>query len=627
MKKVLNLFILVCFLAGVAALNSCKKEELPTLTTTAVTSITTVSASSGGNITDDGGAEVTARGICWGTATKPEITGSKTSDSKGIGNFTSSITGLTPNTLYYVRAYATNSEGTAYGNEVSFTTLPVTGAVVTTTAVTSITSTTAVSGGNVTSDGGGSITAKGVCWATTANPDLTKSKTNDGTGTGTFTSNLTGLTPGTLYHVRAYATNSSGTTYGADVQFTSLAVLPTVTTTAVTAVTQTTAATGGNVTANGGGAVTAKGVCYGTTTAPGIGGPHTTDGTGNGAFTSNLTGLTPGTVYYVRAYATNSAGTAYGSQETFTTGAVLLPTVTTAAVTSITNNSAVSGGNVSADGGGAITARGVCWGTTPAPVATGSHTTETGTTGSFVSTMTSLSEATLFYVRAYATNSAGTAYGTELTFRTFLSDGSGNLYNTVVIGTQVWMVENLRTTKYNDNITDIPTVITGIGSGAAWAALTTPGYCWYNNDEATNKPLYGALYNWYAVNTGNLCPTGFRVPTDADFKTLEIYLGMTPVQADATGWRGTDQGTVLKNTTGWDNNGNGTNTTGFSAMPGGVRYYEDGSFFDEGILGYWWSQTAGSPSTGLYRRLNGDQTGVHREGAGKAAGKSVRCLK
>ena len=265
MKKVLNLIVLIFLVSGIAMLNGCKKKpDMPALSTAAISGVTVTTATSGGNVTSDGGAEVTARGVCWGTTTKPVIAGSKTSDGKGTGTFTSSITGLTANTMYYVRAYATNSEGTAYGNEVSFTTSPVVGATLTTATVTALTSTTATSGGNITADGGSAITARGVCWATTANPTTTNSKTTDGTGTGIFSSNMTGLTPGTQYHVRAYATNTSGTAYGNDLPFTTTGVAPTVTTADPTSPSQTTAVAGGNVTANGGSAVTARGVCYGT---------------------------------------------------------------------------------------------------------------------------------------------------------------------------------------------------------------------------------------------------------------------------------------------------------------------------------------------------------------------------
>ena len=622
MKKVLNLFAFVCFLAAVAVFTSCKKTEIPTLTTTAISSITTTTASSGGNITDDGGAEVTARGVCWGTATKPEITGSKTSDSKGIGSFTSSLTSLTPNTKYYVRAYATNSEGTAYGNEQSFTTNPVVGATVTTTTPSSLTSTTAVSGGNITNDGGAPITARGVCWGSAANPVATGLHTTDGTGTGTFTSNITGLTPGATYHVRAYATNTFGTAYGADVQFNALAIVPTVTTTAISAPTQTTATSGGNVTADGGSAVTARGVCWTSGAAdPVVTDSHTTDGTGTGTFTSSLTGLTPNTTYKVRAYATNAIGTAYGAVVPLTTSPILLATVTTAAVSTFTASGAVTGGDVTASGGGTITARGVCYGTTANPDITGTVTTDGTGTGTFTSTLSGLSDGTVYYVRAYATNSVGTAYGTQVQLLTMVSDAEGYLYKTVLINNKVWMAENLRTKKYNDN-----SDVTNVTDGAAWAALTTEAYCWYGNDETTNKPLYGALYNWYAVNKGTLCPTGWHVPADVEFKGLETFLGMTQAQADGFSWRGTDQGTLLKNTAGWTT-GNGTNTVGFTALPGGYRYYFDGGFAGAGTIGYWWTADQASPTNALYRRLDGANAGVFREGAVKAAGKSVRCIK
>ena len=202
-----------------------------------------------------------------------------------------------------------------------------------------------------------------------------------------------------------------------------------------------------------------------------------------------------------------------------------------------------------------------------------------------------------------------------------VADAEGYLYKTVLINNKVWMAENLRTKKYNDN-SDVPHVT----DGAAWAALTTDAYCWYGNDETTNKPLYGALYNWYAVNKGNLCPTGWHVPTDAEFKGPQIFLGMTQAQADGFSWRGTDQGTQMKNTAGWTT-GNGTNTVGFTALPGGYRYYFDGGFAGAGTIGYWWTADQASPTDALYRRLDGANAGVFREGAVKAAGKSVRCIK
>ncbi len=202
--------------------------QAPTVTTTAVSSVTTNSATSGGNVTSDGGAALTAKGVCWSTSANPTISGSHTSDGTGTGTFTSAITGLTPNTTYHVRAYATNASSvTGYGSDKTFTTSTIIAPTVTTTAVSSVTTNSATSGGNVTSDGGAALTAKGVCWSTSANPTISGSHTSDGTGTGTFTSAITGLTPNTTYHVRAYATNNNNMTgYGDDLSFTTAATVP-----------------------------------------------------------------------------------------------------------------------------------------------------------------------------------------------------------------------------------------------------------------------------------------------------------------------------------------------------------------------------------------------------------------
>jgi hypothetical protein len=198
-------------------------STIPTVTTDAITAITQTTATSGGIVTLDGGKPVTSRGVCWSTSASPGIANNHTSDGSGTGAFVSNITGLTPNTLYYIRAYATNLNGTAYGNQLSFTTLrQSTLATVTTNTVTNIKSTTATSGGDVTSDGGASVTTRGVCWNTSTNPTISNPRTIDGSGTGTFNSYLTGLRSKTRYYVRAYAINSNGTAYGNQQVFTTL---------------------------------------------------------------------------------------------------------------------------------------------------------------------------------------------------------------------------------------------------------------------------------------------------------------------------------------------------------------------------------------------------------------------
>ena len=301
---------------------SCHPEDNPSVSTGEVTNITATTATCAGNVFADGGAAIIARGICWSTSQFPTISDSKTSNGNGLGIFTSNITSLSPNTTYYVRAYATNSVGTAYGEQKTFTTnVEQTLPTVTTGDISNITTTTADCSGNVTSDGGSSVTARGVCWSTSENPTTSDSKTTNGTGLGTYTSNITGISPNTTYYVRAYATNAKGTAYGEQKTFTTNAeqTTPTVTTGEITNITPTTADCSGNVTSEGGSSVTTRGVCWSTSENPTTSDSKTTDGTGVGTYTSNITGLFPNTTYYVRAYATNDKGTAYGQQLSFVT--------------------------------------------------------------------------------------------------------------------------------------------------------------------------------------------------------------------------------------------------------------------------------------------------------------------
>ena len=291
---------------------------LPTVTTNEITDITATSAICEGEVTDNGEAEITARGVCYGLNENPTIDDNYTIDSVGLGSFHSYLGDLSTNTTYYVRAYATNQKGTSYGEQKSFITtdgLP----TVTTMEVTDITATTVSCGGNVVDDGGFAVTARGVCYSTSPNPTIDNSHTNDGTGLGSFTSELTGLEVNTSYYVRAYATNSNGTSYGTHKVFATLDGLPIIMTNDVINVTNNSAICGGIITSDGGLPILERGVCWSTNQYPTVNDSHTMDGDGIGSFMSMITGLTVNTTYYVRAYVINSYGSEYGEQKIFFT--------------------------------------------------------------------------------------------------------------------------------------------------------------------------------------------------------------------------------------------------------------------------------------------------------------------
>lgn len=203
-------------------------------------------------------------------------------------------------------------------------------------------------------------------------------------------------------------------------------------------------------------------------------------------------------------------------------------------------------------------------------------------------------------------------------------DGDGNNYTSVTIGSQVWLKENLRTTKFIDGTT-IPIV----SDGAEWISLRTSAMCWYNNNE-NNKTLYGGMYNWYAVNTHKLCPDGWHVPSDNEWKQLEKYLGMTQTEADDIEFRGTDEGGKLKEvgTTHWTAPNTGaTNSTGFTALPGGYRSMIGGNFVSLGQEAYFWSSASKSDIEAWERGLRYDLSTIDRYGSPKYDGFCVRCLK
>jgi uncharacterized protein (TIGR02145 family) len=592
----------------------------PTVDTDSIGSISGTGATFYGKVTSDGDTAVTAQWFRYGTSAVSLV------DSAAVAGtatpFTASVSTLTAGTTYYVAGFARNAKGTAPGDTLSFTTWAA--PTVDTDAASSITATAATLNATITATGGAAVSATGFKYATNA---LLTSPT-DVAGSGTtspFTGSLTGLTASTQYWAVGYATNSVGTSYGDTITFTTLAIAPTVDTDAASSVTATAATLNATIMATGGAAVSATGFKYATNallTSP-------TDVAGSGTsspFTGSLTGLTASTQYWAVGYATNAVGTSYGDTITFMTLAIA-PTVDTDAASSVTATAATLNATITATGGAAVTATGFKYATN-ALLTSPTDVAGSGTTSPFTGSLTGLTASTQYWAVGYATNAVGTSYGDTITFTTsappFTCGTStvtydGYNYATVQIGSQCWFKENLRNDDYND-----ATLIPGNLDDATWSTTTSGAQTVYgegasavssgSDNEVANLADYGRLYNWYAVNTGKLCPSGWHVPTDSEWTTLTDTLG-------GQLFAGTKLKASSSDTPAW----NGDNSSGFSALPGGSRG-ASGNFSNQGNNGYWWSS---SPSGALawYRVLSSGGSNVSRDDYGTRSGFSVRCVR
>ena len=382
----------------------------PTVDTPTFSNVTDSTATLGGTVSDNGGAAVTDRGTVWGTSSNP--TGNALSQGSGTGSFSHLRTSLPPGTLIYFRAYATNSAGISYSANASFTTdPPPTPPVVEAPTFASVTTDSAILGGTVTGDGGGVITDRGTVWGTSPSP--AGNALSEGSGLGAFTHLRNGMPPGTLIYFRAYATNSTGTSYSNDGSFTTGVDLPVVTASPASSITSSSAVLGGEVTSDGGGTVTDRGTVWGT--SPGPVGNALSEGSGAGTFSHLRSGLPAGVTVYFRTYATNSAGTVYSADRTFVPSEP--PIVSSPTATNITYFSAVLGGTLDSDGGNPILSRGTVWNTTGTPVVENALAQGGTTTGSFAHTRFLPAGATIYY-RAYATSQIGTGYSAEASFVT-----------------------------------------------------------------------------------------------------------------------------------------------------------------------------------------------------------------
>ena len=497
----------------------------PTITTTNVSNITYNSAISGGTILGDGNSIIQQSGVCYSPLPNPTIANFQTIDGTTSGSFISKLTTLTQGTTYYLKAYATNGAGTGYGNETTFTTVAIAKPTIITNIVNNITAYAASAGGTISSNGNDPIQQSGVCYSTSPNPTISNSRTTDGSTSGSFTSQLSGLTPGTTYYVKSYATNAAGTGYGIETSFTTLTISkPTISTTTVNNISAYTASTGGTISSNGNDAIQQSGVCYSTSPNATISNSRTTDGSTSGSFTSQLSGLTPGTTYYVRAYATNAAGPGYGNETSFTTSTISIPTVSTI-LSTYGYNTAIVSGTINSNGGSSITQSGICYSTSPNPTTSNSKTTDGATVGSWSSNISGLSPNTTYYARAYASNAAGPGYGSQVTFKTAFAPSTCSI---TAVTTGVWFSMDISTTGPYVN-----------GSYFTIGWLNSPGYN-YNFGTATKVALYNnetEVYSWGATTwtLGGGWPIGFPLPTVASSScyTVRVFkveaLGATKV--------------------------------------------------------------------------------------------------
>ena len=637
---------------------------VPVLNTIQPTDLLSTSAKSGGSILSEGGAPVTSKGVVWSTTSNPTITlSTKTNDGNGISSFSSLITGLSPNTTYFIRAFATNSVGTGYGNELSFTTPNTTSQGIPCPGMPTVK--------DIDGNTYNTIQIGTQCWT---KENLRVTRYNDGTlitldasggsngneGGQTWSNLSTGLRTiygnenlnfpfyGYLYNWYAVSNTSGlcpkGWIMPHDEAWNKVQNF-----------------LGGENTA--GGKMKETGTTYwrspntGATNESGFsalpGGSRSTDGSFS---LINLWGMfwsgteqenAPDHAWFRSVLSTNgnlyryngnkNAGLSVRCLKDTTLNIVnVVPVLNTIQPTDLLSTSAKSGGSILSEGGAPVTSKGVVWSTTSNPTITLSTKTNDGNgISSFSSLLTGLSPNTTYFIRAFATNSVGTGYGNELSFTTpnttsqgipcpgtpTVKDIDGNTYNTIQIGTQCWTKENLRVTRYNDGTLiplDTSGGYNGDGIGQTWSNLNTGARTVYGN-ENLKLSIYGYLYNWYAAaDLRGICPLGWRIPTNGDYSLISQSLGNENIA-----------GGKLKETgiTNWKSpNTAATNETGFTGLPGGLRW-ENGRFRLLSERGFFWSSSVSGFTDAWPYMLYYLDGFIYRVNHPRYIGGSLRCLK
>ena len=673
-------------------------KTIPTVFTNPISDITSTAANCGGNVTSNGGATITACGVCWSTSQNPTLDNNHTMVDACICSFSTTIMNLTAGTTYYVRAYATNSEGTAYGEELSFTTLSVGGDVVVDEKSCPDIPTVTDHEGNVYA----TVQIGNQCWMR----DNLRTTTSPSTGTYLIPTTETGYTYtgkqarwyqndsatyapqnyGLLYNWNA-AVDTFNTAYGETSVNTNLqnAVmvgiglrrgicpegwhLPSDAEWMTMEQTLTTTDLTGGMWRGDHAVKLATGENWCLNNTPGAPGDYSNPDRNTSGFSAIAAGFYDAfnpVAQFMNAYASFWSSSAheigfawnrklacshanvyrlpdymsYGMSVRCISGdfdqPIVLPTVTTGSVSNVSQSTATCSSEVTDDDSEDVTARGVCWSTSQNPTLNDNHTSDGSGTGDFTSSLTALMPSTTYYVRAYATNNMGTAYGNQVVFTTLqdgqacpdmptVTDHEGNVYNTVQIGQQCWLRENLRTTTS-------PTTGTYIVTTNWNCSFTGKQAHWYNDDSTTYAPQnYGLLYNWNAAldtfNTAygetsvdlsesnavsaeftghrrGICPIGWHVPDDGDWTQLIEYLSQTSylhcnvggnylkALASSTGWIFEDWMTPNLECSVFDEPST-NNTTGFSALPSGSKQHAPGSmgFVNFGQETEFWSSS------------------------------------
>jgi uncharacterized protein (TIGR02145 family) len=634
MEKKLRFLAVILF---TLSFHSCKEEPgPPVLSTNEVIEITTSSALSGGAISDDSGAPIISRGVCWSNSENPTIEDNKTVVNVEAASFNSSLSQLLPKTKYYVRAYATNNAGTGYGNILSFTTLgdkPGTNAL----STTNIQINSSTINGSVNPFSLSTIVT--FEWGTTTNYGnsiVASQSPVTGNNLVNLSADLSGLAPGTIYHFRLKAENSLGVAYSGDLTFKTLGDIPSITINDATNIQLNSVVINGSVNPNY--LPTIVAFEWGITSNYGniissIQNPFTGNTSVN--LSTRLPGLAPGTIYHFRLKAENSLGIIYSNDKTFKTlGDV--PTAESLSATNLQYNTASLKGRVNPKY--FSTTASFEWGETTFYGNSVPISQDPLNDSTFVDVSADLSGLTqdfTYHFRIRAENELGTTYSNDITFTTLapITDIEGNQYNIRTIGSQIWMTENLRTGKYNNG----DPISTTSPATLDISEESTPKYQWSYDGNEDYVPTHGRLYTWYAVtDIRGVCPTGWHLPSDKEWTVLLNYLIINGFGYEGSG---DDIAKSLASKTGWiswntpgtiGNNPSANNGTGFTALPSGARVTYTGglefSMLNSSCA--WWSSTQLDASIALQTILVFNEPRVSRTYYGsKKIGVSTRCLK